>query len=67
MSSSEAKLLDAVRKLPEAAVWQVIDYAEYLSAKYSSSNLTYSKYISRQEMAHLEEEFADYRKRYPRE
>jgi hypothetical protein len=68
-TKSEETLLKQVQDLPEEAVRQIIDFAQFLRRKHSYNNedATDTTSLSMSQTAHLEEEFSGYQQLYPRE
>ena len=67
-TKSEETLLKQVQDLPEEAVRQIIDFAQFLRQKqtYNNEDAADTTSMSVSQTAHLEEEFADYQQLYPR-
>lgn len=69
MTTLQSKLISSISNLPEKAVKEVLDFAEFLQQKYSMTSDAVFKLneMSSQEEKHLEEEFQDYRQKFPHE
>lgn len=67
----EKALLAQTQELPEEAVQQLVDFAQFLGQKQShsveSSSTSELTVLAADQVKHLEEEFENYRQRYPRE
>jgi len=67
----EKEVLQYLRTLPIETWREVLDFIKFLTQKKGNGlpdNLTQElQRLSRQEAAHLEEEFRDYKKLYPRD
>lgn len=69
MTTLQSKLITSINSLPDKAVREILDFAEFLRQKYSktSEGVFQAESMSNQETNHLEEEFKDYRQNFPHE
>ncbi len=69
----QKKILQQIQELPKDTLTQVVDFLQNLKEKKSKNpvvknGIDYSlSTLDKNELSHLEEEFADYKKKYPHE
>ncbi|MBU6157422.1 MAG: hypothetical protein KGP35_00190 [Bacteroidetes bacterium] len=67
----EKKLLEHTKNLSKEALREVIDFVRFLQHKMARQSSDYinieTSSLNKSQIVHLEEEFEDYKKLYPRE
>lgn len=67
----EKELLQYTKDLPKEALQEVIDFVRFLRHKISRQSSNYihdeTSFLNTSQIVHLEEEFENYQKQYPRE
>ena len=67
----EKELLQYTKDLPKEALQEVIDFVRFLRHKISRQSSNYindeTSLLNTSQIVHLEEEFENYQKQYPRE